>query len=74
MGKLLLFIAGCSKLPAAGFHSTPMIKFTDEKCLPYSSTCDLSITFSRSFGHLTYTMFKVKMDMSIDNSFGFGHP
>ena len=68
------FISGSSKLPAAGFEENPIIRFTDNLCLPISSTCDVSITFPRSFGHLPYEEFKQKMDLSITNSFGFGLP
>lgn len=50
IGEILHFIAGCSKLPAAGFNSIPKIEFTDRNCLPRSSTCAIGITFQWLFG------------------------
>ena len=50
LSDILQFVSGSSKLPASGFYNTPKISFTDEECLPRASTCDLSITFSRSWG------------------------
>ncbi len=74
LGDILHFISGANKLPAAGFNAQPSIKFADVLSLLQSSTCDVSITFPRSYGNLTYTEFKNKMDMSILDSFGFGNP
>ena len=74
LDKVLQFFTGSSKLPAAGFHTTPTINFTDDTCLPRASTCDLSITFPRKYGFLTFEEFKEKMDFCILNSYGFGMP
>ena len=74
LGDILQFFSGSTKLPAAGFNCTPKIYFTDELCLPRASTCDLSITFPRSFGSLSYEDFKAKMNMCVCDSFGFGKP
>ena len=74
LGDILQFMSGCSKLPAAGFNSTPSICFTDDVCLPRVSTCALTVTFPRSLGLLSYDEFKNKMDMCIRNSCGFGVP
>ena len=71
---ILNFISGASRVPAAGFDKTPSVYFTEDYCLPKASTCDLSITFSRSFGLLSSEQFKEKMDISISNCFGFGTP
>ena len=71
---LQFFFTGSSKLPAAGFHTTPTINFTDDPCLPRASTCDLSITFPRKYGFLTFEEFKEKMDFRILNSYGFRMP
>lgn len=59
-------------LPAVGFDSTPKIHFCDEERLPTVSTCDLSITFPRSMGLLSYKDFKTKMNDCILGSYGFG--
>ncbi len=74
VSDVIHFMSGSSKLPAAGFDSNPSIHFTDELCLPKASTCDISITFPRSYGLLSYEEFKEKMDMCICDSFGFGMP
>lgn len=74
IGDVLQFFSGSSRLPASGFSNIPSIHFTDEERLPKASTCDLSIVFSRSWGHLSFEEFKDKMDLSIRNSFGFGNP
>lgn len=76
LGDILHFISGASKLPAAGFNKAPSIHFTDscDALLPTTSTCDISITFPRSYGKLTPDEFKKHMDMCIMNSFGFGGP
>ena len=69
---ILQFFSGASKIPAIGFDSTPKLCFTSEECLPRVSTCDLSITFSRSMGLLSFQKFAETMDMCIQGSFGFG--
>lgn len=74
VGDIVHFMSGSSKLPAAGFNCQPSIHFTDDPCLPKASTCEISITFPRSFDLLCYEDFKEKMDMCICNSFGFGIP
>ena len=70
--NILHFISGASKIPATGFDKTPKISFTSEECLPYASTCALSIIFPRSMGCLSYDKFQDKMDFCILGSFGFG--
>ena len=72
LSDVLHFLSGSTKLPAAGFDRTPSIHFTDDERLPQTSTCDLSITFPRSYSKLSVEGFKNKMDMAIRNSFGFG--
>ncbi len=72
IGDILQFISGSRRLPAAGFPCIPSVHFTNEKILPKTSTCDVSITFPRSFDELPYEMFKKKMDMSVLDSAGFG--
>lgn len=74
IGDILHFFTGSTKLTTTGFPTTPVIQFTDDLCLPTASTCDYSITFPLSFGHMDYGQFKVKMDMCIKDSFGFGMP
>ncbi len=74
VSDIIHFMSGSSKLPAAGFNCIPSIRFTDEPCLPKASTCDISITFPRSYGLLSYEEFKEKIDMCICDSFGFGMP
>ena len=53
-GEILQFMSGSSKIPAIGLDAIPTICFTDIDQLPKVSTCDLSITFSRKMGNLTY--------------------
>ena len=65
LGDILQFVSGSTKLPAAGFNCTPKVCFTDELCLPRASTCDLSITFPRLFGSVTYKDFKEKMNVCL---------
>ena len=67
-------MSGSSKLPASGFDVNPKICFTDAVVLPYTSTCDISITFPRSYGLLQFTEFEDKMDECILSSCGFGGP
>lgn len=74
LGDILHFFSGATKLPASGFQVMPKIYFTDENILPKASTCDVSITFPRSYGKLDYCEFKAKLDMCILDSFGFGNP
>ena len=74
LADVLHFFSGADKLPATGFTVTPSIYFTDTEMLPKSSTCDLSITFPRSLGLLSYEEFQQKMDLCIKGSFGFGNP
>jgi len=72
VGSILKFISGSEKIPATGFDSTPMIKFTDSNRLPITSVCDLSITFSRVWSTLNPEEFQGKMDYCINNSHGYG--
>ncbi len=74
LSDVLNFVSGASKLPAAGFENTPKIQFTDENCLPYSSTCAITITLPRPYAHLSFEEFKEKVDMAIRNTCGFGKP
>lgn len=70
--NILKFFSGASRIPATGLDETPKIYFTDLDCLPNTSTCDLSITFPRRFGFLTYEEFEDKMDLCILGSPGYG--
>lgn len=72
LGGVLQFFSGANKMPSTGFECTPKICFTDEDRLPFSSTCDLRITFPRSLAYLSYEEFKKKMDFCISCSCGFG--
>lgn len=72
IGEILQFMSGSSKIPATGFDATPTICFTDSDQLPKVSTCDLSITFSRKMGNLTYEQFTERMTFAIQGSKGFG--
>ena len=72
LGDVLQFLSGASKIPAMGFDTTPKIRFTNEKCLPRVSICDLCITFPREMGLVNYADFKERMDLCILGSFGFG--
>ena len=74
LADILHFISGSTKLPASGFDKMPKIHFTDDCILPKASTCDVNITFPRSFGKLLYPEFRTKLDMCILDSFGFGYP
>ena len=49
-----------------------MIYFTDIDQFPKVSTCDLSNTFSRKMGILSYEQFSEKMTFAIQGSKGFG--
>ena len=69
---ILQFMSGSGKIPATGFDATPTICFTHIDQLPKVSTCDLSITFSRKMGNLTYEQFSEKMTFAIQGSKGFG--
>ena len=60
---LLKFISGSSKIPATGFENAPSVRFTDIDCLPFVSTCDISITFPRSLAVLAVEEFQNKMDL-----------
>ena len=71
-GEILQFMSGSSKIPATGFDAIPTICFTDIDQLPKVSTCDLSITFSRKMGNLTYEQFSERMTFAIQGSKGFG--
>ena len=70
--EILQFMSGSSRIPATGFDGTPTIRFTDSDQLPKVSTCDLSITFSRKMGNLTYEQFNERMTLAIQGSKGFG--
>ena len=72
VGDVLQFLSGAARLPSTGFETNPKIRFCDEDCLPRVSTCDISITFSRKMGQLSYNQFKQRMDMCIRECFGFG--
>ena len=72
LGDILKFISGSSKIPATGFENAPSVRFTDIDCLPFVSTCDISITFPRSLAVLTVEEFQNKMDFCILGSHGFG--
>ena len=74
LSDVLYFMTGSSRIPAAGFNEVPSIIFVNDNCLPVASTCDLSITFSRKYGFLTYEQFREKLDFSIENSPGYGSP
>lgn len=75
LSDVLQFLTGSSKLPAAGFPTTPSIHFADvHRTMPRVSTCDLSITFPLEFGDLTFEKFREKMDLCVLGSFGFGQP
>ena len=70
--EIVKFMSGSSKIPATGFDTTPKIRFTDSDRLPTVSTCEMSITFPRGMGLLSYEEFKDKMDFCILGSYGFG--
>ncbi len=72
LSHILQFFSGSSKIPAAGFNRLPKICFSDDDRLPWTSTCDLSITFPRAMGLLSEEDFRQKLDMCILGSFGFG--
>jgi hypothetical protein len=69
---LLQFFTGARKIPATGFDTTLKIKFSNEFMLPKASTCDCSITFSRSWGLLMDDEFQQKMSDCILGSVGYG--
>lgn len=70
--EIMKFMSGSSKIPATGFDTTPKIRFIDADRLPTVSTCDISITFPRGMGLLSYEAFKAKMGFCILGSHGFG--
>jgi len=72
LSDILQFMSGASRMPAAGFDCIPSLHFTDAMRLPSSSTCDLSITFPRSYSLLAYDDFKMKMHDAVFGSCGFG--
>ena len=72
IGEILQFMSGSSKIPATGFDAIPIICFTDSDQLPKVSTCNLSITFSRKMGNLTYEHFSERITFAIQGSKGFG--
>ncbi len=63
IADILQFYSGADKIPAIGFDATPKIGFTSDECLPRVSTCDLSITFPRSMGLLSFDKFAETMDL-----------
>lgn len=71
--EILRFFSGSAKMPAIGLDGVPTICFCDKEGLPYSSTCDFSITFPRSLGLLSFEQFKLKMNFCILGSYGFGN-
>lgn len=68
LGDVLQFLTGARKIPASGFGTTLKIDFTNTIRLPTASTCDCSITFSRSWGIMDEDSFKKKMSECILNS------
>ena len=72
VSDILKFLTGSDKYPATGFETSPKIYFTGRRCLPLTSTCALTITFSRSWGLLQYPVFVEKMQEILHNSWGFG--
>ena len=72
LADLLQFFTGARKIPAAGFDTELKIKFSNDVMLPKASTCDCSITFSRSWGLLNEDEFKKKMTDCILGSVGYG--
>ena len=74
LADILKFISGSAKIPAIGLCCIPKIRFTDNDCLPFVSTCDIAITFPRKMGSMTVEYFKEYMDFCIQGSHGFGTP
>ena len=72
LADLLQFFTGARKVPVTGFDTTLKIKFSNEAMLPKASTCDCSITFSRSWSLLMDDEFQQKMSECILGSVGFG--
>ena len=67
----MIFLTGCDSIPPLGFNTSPTIEFTNEDQLPISSTCSLTLTFSRKI-KTEFNDFKEVMDFAVLGSEGFG--
>ena len=65
LGDVLQFLTGAKRIPASGFGTALKVKFTNEVKLPVVSTCDCSITFSRSWGTMDENKFKNRLSECI---------
>ena len=72
LADILMFFTGARKIPGTGLDNCPSIKFSNEELLPRASTCECSITFSRSTSSLSEVKFKEMMNDSILGSYGYG--
>ena len=75
LSDILQFLTGAKKIPASGFGTTLKVYFTQEIMLPKVSTCDCSITFSRSWGTMDEEDeedFKRKMSECVLCAAGYG--
>ena len=71
LGDFLAFTSGANRPPAVGFEITPSIMFTDDKRLPFVSTCAISLTLPRDLQ--TYDAFKEALHLAVLGSHGFGN-
>ena len=67
---IMIFLTSCESVPPLGFSMNPTIDFTDEEQFPVSSTCSLTLTFSRKT-KTSFTDFKEIMDLTVLGSEGF---
>ncbi|XP_011405992.1 PREDICTED: G2/M phase-specific E3 ubiquitin-protein ligase-like [Amphimedon queenslandica] len=44
VGDIFSFITGASTIPVVGLEENITVKFTDENCIPYASTCSPTLT------------------------------
>jgi hypothetical protein len=72
LSDILMFFTGARKIPGTGLENYPSIKFSNEEMLPRASTCECSITFSRSASSLSEIRFKEMMNECILGSYGYG--
>lgn len=68
---ILIFATGASAVPPLGFEPNPKIRFVAYECLPFTSSCDNSITFPLTLEN--YSKFKQKVVFGLCGSHGFGH-
>ena len=70
--EVFAFLTGSSFPPPVGFDCEPSILFCEENCLPVVATCSLTLTFSRTYGSLSFSEFASKLNFAISEAKEFG--